>query len=115
MSNVTFKHLSPKETNAIEEFVVKLRGELGDNLIDIKFFGSKLRGDFNDESDIDVLIILKSKTVEVEKKIAKIWIENELKYFAGISYVIFSEHQYKMNLTLNSPFIERIIKEGISI
>lgn len=115
MNNRTFKYLSSKEVNAVEEFALRLREELGGNLIDIKFFGSKLRADFNDDSDIDILIILKSKTLEIERNIAKIWIENELTFFAGISYVIFSEYQYKMNLSLNSPFTESINKEGISI
>jgi hypothetical protein len=40
------------------EFRDQLRARFGDRLSDLRLFGSKVRGDDHDESDIDLLVLL---------------------------------------------------------
>ena len=39
-------------------FVDRLRATFGERLPDVRLFGSKVRGDDHDESDIDVLVLV---------------------------------------------------------
>ncbi|MDI1472343.1 nucleotidyltransferase domain-containing protein [Thermodesulfovibrio sp. 1176] len=47
------------EKEAIKRATERLKGALGENLLAVIAFGSRVRGDFNGESGFDVLIIVK--------------------------------------------------------
>ena len=51
-------HLTPNERAGLEAFVDCLRCRYGDDLLRVVLFGSKARGDFDDESDIDLLVVV---------------------------------------------------------
>lgn len=50
--------LAPEDRQAIEQFRDAIRGQFGPRLRDLRLFGSKVRGDDHEESDIDVLVLL---------------------------------------------------------
>ena len=52
--------LNQIEKQALKEFKNQLIKKFGSNLVILKLFGSKARGDFHKESDIDVLVIIKN-------------------------------------------------------
>ena len=54
---------------AIKEFLDRLRKAEGDNLLQVVLFGSVARGDNNEDSDIDVFILLKNYDKDVTEKI----------------------------------------------
>src|SRR5712671_3755779 len=47
-----------RRTDATGEFVRRLRRDLPANIIDVRLFGSKARGQTTAESDIDVLVVV---------------------------------------------------------
>ena len=51
------EHLSPNEEDAIAAFTNYLLEEMAGNLSHIYLFGSKARGNFQPDSDIDLLVI----------------------------------------------------------
>ena len=53
------QHLEPNEWAGLMTFIDRLQQRYGDDLRCVKLFGSKARGDFDDESDLDILIILR--------------------------------------------------------
>ena len=63
--NKGLQHLSRLEKNTIRSFVEELKRRLGNEVIDIVLFGSKIRGDFNEESDIDIFVLVREKTPEI--------------------------------------------------
>lgn len=71
----SLKHLTATEKKVIENFARLVRAALGDNLIDVEIFGSKVRGDFKKDSDIDILIVVKERTLDVMDKIAEWLVE----------------------------------------
>jgi len=87
--------------------------QLGDNLLSARLFGSKVKGNFNDESDIDVLLILREFNSAFGDEIVDALIEFQLAYDANISPVVFSEHEYKVNTALGSPFVKNVEREVI--
>jgi len=61
----SFRHylaLNQKEKQAVKAFVSAIRKNLKSQLLEAKIFGSKVRGDFSQDSDIDILIILKERS-----------------------------------------------------
>ena len=52
-------HLTPNERAALAALVDRLRQRYGDDLLRVVLYGSKARGDFDDESDLDVLIVVR--------------------------------------------------------
>lgn len=50
--------LAPRERKAVEDFLSRLRGEFAARVKDVRLFGSKLRGDSGEDSDIDLLVLI---------------------------------------------------------
>jgi len=108
-------NLNIEETKAIKEFVRRLKDELKDNLVFIEMFGSKARGDFTPDSDIDLLIVVKHKDIRLVDRMYDILFAIDPYYNLKISLVIFSQLEYEENVRLNSPFIENIKREALRL
>jgi len=65
-----------QQDTIIKEFTQKLRQQLGDRLKEVILFGSRARGDWEEGSDYDFLIIVDKKTKEVRNIVLDI--ESEL-------------------------------------
>ena len=110
-----YENLTEKEAEALDLLVNNLKNDLKDQLLQVQFFGSKCRGNFDQDSDIDVLLVVKKRTEEILEKIAEFHLDVDLKYDPNISLIIFSEYEYKKNKSLKSPFIDNVISEGVSL
>ena len=51
--------LEPVVKDTLREFVRRVKGAEGDNLLRVVLFGSMVRGDFDEESDTDVFVLLR--------------------------------------------------------
>ena len=64
--------LEPVVKDTLREFVLRLKETEGENLLRVVLFGSMARGDFDDESDTDVFVLLhkgddSKKTYDIAK------------------------------------------------
>lgn len=85
-----------------------------ENLVDVILYGSYARNEFNKNSDIDLLVVLKkpeSAGKEIDKIVDAIYDIN-LKYNTLISVVPVSEHDYR---NINSPLLLNVRREGITV
>ena len=57
--DVHLPHLTQSERAGLAAFIGRLRHCYGDDLLRVVLFGSKARGDFDDESDLDVLVVVR--------------------------------------------------------
>jgi uncharacterized protein len=84
-------------------------------LSEIRVFGSRARGDFSPESDLDICLILRETSPEIEALISR------LAWEVGFEHqVIITTVEYTLDLMLNSPlrespFVKTINQEGISL
>jgi predicted nucleotidyltransferase len=106
-------YLSKQEKKVIESFVKDLRARLGDQIVSIRLFGSKIRGDFDKESDIDILILIKKKNERIRKKVAEILTDYLLEYDLSLSPVLYDLYEYRKNNEIGSFFFKEVEKEGI--
>jgi len=107
---------SIKAIDIVKEFKELLKVVHKDNLKAVILYGSMARGDFDDESDIDVLVVLNdiSDYVEELDKTFQIQYELEMKYDCDfiISCVIATSKDYETKI---EPLFLIIHHEGISI
>lgn len=97
----------------VEEIIYDVKREFGENYCTTIIFGSFARGDADDDSDLDMLIVMKKieNYWEVKSKIERIAYSNtfEKNRSIVIAPVIMEESEF---LTGNSPLIINIRKEG---
>ncbi|MBK7338155.1 MAG: nucleotidyltransferase domain-containing protein [Saprospirales bacterium] len=55
----------PKLKEILERIKNELRLRYGKRLAEVRLFGSQVRGDANEDSDIDLLVVLRDKEVHI--------------------------------------------------
>jgi predicted nucleotidyltransferase len=106
----SLNHMSKTERRAIERFGDDVKSRLGDYVVRMSVFGSKVRGDFRETSDI-----VKERSLRVMDQIAEITSDLNIKYDLSISPVVFSEEEYDVNVKMASPFSLAVREEGLSL
>ncbi|MFH1563885.1 MAG: nucleotidyltransferase domain-containing protein [Nitrospirota bacterium] len=109
------KYLGKDEQIALKVFIEQVKSFTGDNLVSIKLFGSKVRGDFNEESDLDILIILHKRDWAISHKISVIVTDINLKYDCNVSPIIYTRVEYQKNQRFNTLFVQNLKKEAIAL
>lgn len=108
-------YLTENERKAIEEFKRKITQRLVGEILELKLFGSKARGDSKKDSDIDILLVLKSVSKEKENSIIDLTVEILLKYGIDISPHIYSKKEYSYLNKLPSIFMQILQREAFSL
>ena len=95
---------------ALDEFVNELKRRYKNRIEEIIAFGSYARGNADEDSDIDVLIIGDVKLDEVIDVSFPIL----LKYGVYISPIVMTKDYYN-SLKSKSSFIKNILREGVQL
>jgi len=112
---IALKTLDKNENAALGEFQNQLIKKFGSDLVMIKLFGSKARGDFHQESDIDVLVVIRKLTKNDKGWIISLAYKLLLKYNINISPRIYSEKTWSYYASLPLSFTYMVEKEGIRL
>ena len=88
---------------------------IGDQTRRIILFGSRARGDFNGDSDIDIAIIIPNLTKQIKNKILEEVAKIEFTYFVPLSTHIFSEEQFQNLKKKERRIVFDIENEGIPL
>jgi uncharacterized protein len=107
--------LNDNEDRAVKAFTAQIKKDLNKNLTDIKLFGSKSTGRYSENSDIDVLLIVKTRNESVLDIVSEILIDVELEFNARISPVVLTIEEYNKDIECNTSFYLDILREGVSI
>lgn len=97
------------------ESIGLLKDLLQEDLVKIVLYGSCARGDYTEDSDIDIALILKSDRIEAQKyngDLAAIATELAMKYFAVVNFVCLPYEEYLEKKEWYAYF-GNIEKEGI--
>ena len=108
-------YLTPGEKKAVAVFVRDVRKALGDDILEVTLFGSKVRGDCGPDSDVDLLVLLRVKNYKAEDKIFSILVDVELATNTLLSPIVYFRRQYERSKRLGSPFIETVEAEGVAL
>lgn len=84
-------------------------------LVDLRVFGSRARGDAEDDSDMDVLVEVESLDKMLKERILEIVWEVGFENFMVISPLIFSRHEIESSPLRSSPIVKAIFQEGLRV
>ena len=110
-------NLPEQINNAVQEFIKGVKDILGDRAKKIILYGSYARGDYNESSDIDIMILTDLNDDEIFKYRNKIWeyaydIEWDNNFDIKLSPLI--KNIDKFNYWLEAlPFYMNVQKEGV--
>lgn len=107
--------LAAKEERALEDYVSRLRGELGDQIVELRLFGSKARGEGRAESDIDVLVIVEEADTAIENLVVDIAFDVNLEHGVLIAPVVFSRRARENPLWPISDLCRAAERDGIPL
>ena len=106
----------PKNVNKeIQKFIEEVKKLLGTRLKKIILYGSYARGDYNKQSDVDIMILTNLSFEEIEDyrdKISDIAYDIELDTGIILSPVIKNIETYNSKVNI-VPFYKNIQKEGV--
>lgn len=88
-------YLQDSEKAALMDLKRALRLLLGEKLVSLTLFGSKARGDFDRDSDLDVAILVKGLTRELKRAILDEVTDVELTHVMPISVLILSIEDFE--------------------
>lgn len=98
-------------------FSQEVKRVMGDELRKVIVYGSYSRGDYNENSDIDVMVLTslaEEDITEVEYKLYDIAFDFLMEYGVDISVIVKNEEHFKYWLGA-LPFYDNVEREGVVI
>ncbi len=111
-------HLTSNERAALTSLVSRLHQRYRDDLLRVVLFGSKARGDFDDESDLDLLIVVRMVDSDYRRywnEIVRIAWEIEFAYGIVTSLIIKDETTYATMRQHRLLLYRNIEQDGIEL
>lgn len=101
----------------IQKFILETTELLGDRLKKIILYGSYARGDYNKNSDIDIMILTdfnEDEIIEYRKKIRSLACDLEIENDVIISPLLKNIDKYNKRINV-IPFYNNVQKEGVVV
>ena len=107
--------LEKQEERALKHFKEILAQQFSSEVVSIRLFGSKARGDSHAASDIDVLVVTKQDNWRLKEEIGKVATAILLDYGIYLSIKVMGQFLQQRLIDAGSPFIRNIQREGIAL
>lgn len=107
--------LNKTEEEAVRNFSRELKEFSGKNIKQILLFGSKARGGFSKDSDLDLFVLAEQVDARLRRKSAQIVNQILLKYGILISPRLIPEIRYAYQKHLETGFIKNVERDGVII
>ena len=107
--------MSEKTDRVINEFVYGVYAMLGDRVKKIILYGSYARGDYNEHSDIDIMILTdltNDEILEYRTKVSDFAYDIELENNVMFSPLIKNIDRFNYWLDVQ-PFYQNVLREGV--
>lgn len=107
--------LPPKEKRAVREFLTAVQMAYGSKIQRAALFGSKVRGDSTQYSDIDILLIVTDDNWKFRKAISKISSGIALKYDVLLDIRMISINRWQYMAEIQSGLYQNISRDAVPI
>jgi predicted nucleotidyltransferase len=113
MNNIT--SISPSDLALAKEFVRRLAQEVDPQLFTVTLFGSRARGDADEESDLDLFVALKEDDPQGAIKEAASRIACDLTLEGGILVSVFVADKEFLKQHEGFSFLQMVEEEGVPL
>jgi predicted nucleotidyltransferase len=107
--------LSPHMQSAVAQFVSRARAALGQNLVDVRLFGSRARGDSRPDSDIDIALIVETNRARAEDVAIDIAFEVNVASDLYISPRVIERQVLEHPVWRATGFVQALEREGVAL
>jgi len=111
----TLAYLQPHEIAALDACVGRLMAHLDGQLIAVYLFGSKARGNFAPDSDLDVLIVLENVDGHVQDEIHLLGARVSLEYDVLINTHILSRARWEEMARQQATLWREVQQDGVPL
>ena len=116
MNNVTnLKHLEPQERKALMDLVACLQQRFSHTICHVLVFGSKVRGNSDDESEIDLLIVVDKYSWALETEITRLTTQIDCVHKVVLSDHVISNERFMQMNARREPLYRSLEAEGIDL
>lgn len=107
-------HLSDKELEAAADFLSRLADK---NIIPLSaiLFGSKARGDYDAESDIDLLLILREVNLNLRDHVRDIAADVSIDFSTYLSTRVWSEAYFQEQARVKTSLFREVQEDGVEM
>jgi predicted nucleotidyltransferase len=109
----TSLNLSSREKTAVRDFLTTVCTTYGEKIQYSALFGSRVRGDSQIDSDIDILLIVTNDHWRFQQAISKISSEVALKYDVTLDVRIISKSRWQYYADIQAGLYQNISKEAV--
>ncbi len=108
--------VTKKQINmAVQELKLTLRMLFGEE-IELRLFGSAVRGDYRNHSDIDLLVLLPGKVDNaIEEKVFDAAYDIELKHGVIFGIIVYAREFWNSEVAASMPLHQNIEKESVAV
>jgi predicted nucleotidyltransferase len=107
--------LTVREKQALAEYLARLRAEFGDEIERVILYGSKVRGDFDNESDIDLFVVFKELDQAREDALSWLVLDLDLKYAVLLSDFPVNRERFERMAKIQEPLYRDLMNEGVEL
>ncbi len=109
--------LTPNERAALEELRERLRERFADRLVKLTLFGSKARGESNEDSDLDVLVVIRDFDQHTEMRVVDDigWDVGVMRHGVFVQTVEYSDVEYENCRRREFPLVTNVECEGVPL
>jgi len=111
----SIQNLTDHEKLVLRHFLERVANRFGDNYLYSLLYGSKARGDFNSESDIDVAVILGQLDFKKKCEIIDLASDEMLESEVDISPLVFAEDDFLQKKLDQAPILREIERDMVRL
>ena len=109
------RHLTPQEREVLAEFLSRLHERCGDRIVHVWLFGSKVRGDSDEESDVDLLIVARNGDDALQKVVGEITYSLSLEHGVLLCEHVVSTWRFAQMRARQELIYKNVVGEGIDL
>lgn len=109
------KYLTKRERRALAEYLTRLQEQFGDQVQRVILYGSKVRGDFDAESDIDVFVVVKDDDSQRARALTQVSVDVDLKYNVLLGDFVVPQPRFEQMAQIQEPLYQALMSEGVEL
>ena len=108
-------NLSQNESAAVEQFLFRIRTTYGEKIGRAALFGSKARGDWSKDSDIDILLIVADSDWKFHKALIEMGSDASLEYDVLLDVHIMNASHWQYLTDIQAGYYQNITHDSVPL